>query len=102
MTSESFSLPEDWVEDEYTEADKLRFTHREIRHAAKDISLLVQNFPADYPNRDKVVQLAREVLDLMPVYNAADEAYEESQREQYEESRKLHARAFQEWKRRHS
>src|ERR1039458_6965264 len=95
------AFPDDWVEDEYTESTKLKSTHREIRHAAKEVGMLVENLPTDYPDRGKVVQLANEILALVPVYDQADEEYDERQFQLLEESRQRNARAFAEWKTRH-
>jgi hypothetical protein len=81
MYNESHPSPTYRGEEEYGEQDRLRWQQREIRIATKDIFMVAEQLPERFPNRDKVLQLAEQLLILVPVYDQADEDFDSRERQ---------------------
>lgn len=73
-------------EDETNEQDRLRWNHSELRREAKDLRIIVSQTPENFPNRERLFQIADEVLSLVPIYDQIDEDSDERSREELAES----------------
>jgi hypothetical protein len=83
MSKENFvTLPES-REPDMTEGENILFRAHSIRVSAKDVLLDATEAPASFPNREKLIALAQEMLALVPVYRPAlEEADDRSRRGQ--------------------
>jgi hypothetical protein len=80
MSQETSRHPAEAQEEELTTEESIHFRAHSIRISAKDILLDTDAAPESFPNRDRVLQLANEILALVPVYDAAREAADDRKR----------------------
>ena len=71
---------ENWrgTESEASEEERRRFNHSELRLAAKD--LVIGQTPYDFPHRQRLFEIANEVMNLVPVYNQEDDEHDDNRR----------------------
>jgi hypothetical protein len=59
--------------EETTPAERLRWNHSEIRRGAKDLRIVLGQTAETFPHRERLFQLADEILQLVPIYDQEDE-----------------------------
>ncbi len=83
--------------DVQTEQERLLWRNNEVRRAAKDLLLNVEELPPSLPYRAKALEMINDILKIVPVLNSDDEARDERSRQELAERLK---RAQQQWKNR--
>jgi hypothetical protein len=78
--SERFPTFEDNTEDSFGPGERLEVYHAELRRRVKDFRTVVERSPAELPNREKLIQISREILDLVPIVNQREEDEDEAER----------------------
>jgi hypothetical protein len=65
---------------EEAERTKLFLDHLKTRSAIKDVHEYVRQSPAAFPNRERVLRLVEELLNLIPPVSEEDEEIDERRR----------------------
>jgi hypothetical protein len=74
--------------------DRLLWRNNEVRKAAKDLRLNISALPEDFPTRLRVLQMVDEILALVPVLDADDEARDDQERREFAERLKTSRTAW--------
>lgn len=80
MSPEKFRSFEDDTEDTFGPGELLEAYHAEVRRRAKDFRAVVERAPAELPNREKLIQISNEILNLVPIANQEHEDEDEAER----------------------
>jgi len=80
MSKEKFPSYEQDEEESFAPGERLEMYHAEVRRRAKNFRTLIERAPAELPNRERLIQIASEILDLVPVANQEDEDADEEER----------------------
>ena len=80
MPPEKLRSFEEDTEDTFGPGERLEVYHAELRRRAKDFQAVVERAPAELPNRERLIRISSEILDLVPVANQQDEDEDEAER----------------------
>ena len=60
----------------------LRWNHSELRREGKDLRTVVLQTPEDFPHRERLLEIAEEILRRVPIFDQADEDSDERKRQE--------------------
>lgn len=93
MSQEKFPSYEQDEKDSFGPGERLEMYHTELRRRAKGFRILIERAPAELPNREKLIKISNEILDLVPVANQEEEDADEAEQELLMERARESARA---------